>query len=184
MADNVPSYPKYPTNSFETNNSVKMHSNALETSPTQIESSPISIRASDSIDVNASGPDVAIASSGLTENIAVSIFSLSYIEYLGMIGICVFVIFIATDLQTELEEQRKAYIIKSNVKPPMFSEMLENIKTNFINNIYSFFNNSIEYMLSKYQEFVYKYNKWRVNSHVENKILKTVDISYYKEKNK
>jgi len=117
-------------------------------------------------------------------SVAVSVFSLSYIEYLGIIGICVFVIMIVGDLQQQYEIQKQNYIIKSNTKVPTLFATIENVKNNFVNNITSIFNNSIEFIYSKYGELKYKFNKWRVNSHLEKKTIKTIDISYYKDKYK
>jgi Trk-type K+ transport system membrane component len=117
-------------------------------------------------------------------SVAVSVFSLSYIEYLGIIGICVFVIMIVGDLQQQYEIQKQNYIIKSNTKVPTLFATIENVKNNFVNNITSIFNNSIEFIHSKYGELKYKFNKWRVNSHLEKKTIKTIDISYYKDKYK
>jgi uncharacterized membrane-anchored protein len=101
-----------------------------------------------------------------------------------MIGICVFIIFMVTELQNEYEDRKQSYLIKTNATPPTFAEMFENMKNNFINNITSFFNNSIEYVKTKIHEVKYNINKWKVKTHLENKTLKTIDISYYKDKYK
>lgn len=171
--DVVPTYPKYPTNSFESEPYEKMLSKTLETpvinEPTQ------HVLSTPPVYENAAPPPPPSA---------VSIFSLSYIEYLGMIGICVFIIFMVTELQNEYEDRKQSYLIKTNATPPTFAEMFENMKNNFITNITSFFNNSIEYVKTKIHEMKYNINKWKVKTHLENKTLKTIDISYYKDKYK
>ena len=173
--DIVPSYPKYPTNSFENINHDKLlPNNTLEVSDVS-EPPPILNKSVKSSDFN---------EPKIVENGAVSFFKLSYIEYLGIIGICVFIIFIITELQNEYQDQTKKYLIKSNVKQPTISEIIENMKTNFIDNISSFFTNSIEYLKMKYDELHFQFNKWLVNYHLENKMIKTTDISYYKDKDK
>jgi hypothetical protein len=168
--DIVPTYPKYPTNSFENDDYVKMVSNT------------------NTLDTSTIHEPVKTASSHVTNTIVtnpvVSIFALSYIEYLGMIGICVFIIIIVTEFQIEYEDRKQSYLIKTNAKPPTLVEIFQNMKINFINNITSLFNNYIEYIKTKYEELKHRYNKWKVNSHLENKTLKTVDISYYKDKYK
>jgi hypothetical protein len=164
--ESVPTYPEYPTNSFERHPSEKILANTLETP-----SEPVIVSNTSMNESNAVPP-------------AVSIFSLSFIEYLGMIGICVFIIFIVTEAQYEYQERKQSYLIKTNAKAPSFAEIFENMKTNFITNINAFFNNSFEYLKTKYEELNYTINKWKVNSHLENKTLKTIDISYYKDKYK
>lgn len=170
--DMVPTYPKYPTNSFESNDYVKMLSNNLENT---LETSPMN------------APE-KLAHRHVVESVDptphVSILSLSFIEYLGIIGICVFILFIVTEVQLGYDENKQNYLIKTNAKPPTLLEVFENMKTKLINNITKVFNNSIEYVKMKYQELNYSYNKWKVNSHLENKTLKTIDISYYKDKYK
>jgi len=167
--ESVPTYPEYPTNSFERHPSEKILTNTLETPSEPLQSGFVSNTSMN--ESNALPP-------------AVSIFSLSFIEYLGMIGICVFIIFIVTEAQYEYQERKQSYLIKTNATAPSFAEIFENIKTNFITNINAFFNNSFEYLKTKYEELNYTINKWKVNSHLENKTLKTINISYYKDKYK
>ena len=167
--ESVPTYPEYPTNSFKSDPSEKILATTLERPPEPLQPAFVS---------NTSMSEHSLVTP------AVSIFSLSFIEYLGIIGICVFIIFIVTEAQYEYQERKQSYLIKTNATAPTFAEIFENMKTNFINNVNAIFNNSIEYVKMKVRELNYIINKWKVNSHLENKTLKTIDISYYKDKSK